>query len=557
MPALRELLDAALGRVEPSFDIDDLRHRAARRRRQRFVTQTIIAVLVPSLVLGGILALSSNSNERRVTTAASARRVFSASTNTVLAFSDGLDGLLLVDLDHNRAVRRPLGGAVDAERSVQPARVGDSFVVYGSDGVMYAVPIDGGPRHALGPATLAIPAVDRTAVWLVSGEAAGETPTYRLVDGAGRVLQQPPANAPELASKVVIPSTGVAGGLAFESPTSGVRVWNTTTGTVRVLGDGIGAVGAAHGSLMTWCDRGCTQFHITDLSGPDRVFQLPRGTRSFDARSSRFSPDGTHLAVATEPASVGAVVVYDIGRGTSTVFTGNRSNFATYLGWSPDGAQLFFSTYSWMQRKTAIGRFDLASGVVERATLPFGSTLSFLALDRGEASTFLHATTGPPAACPAPDAYPSDRTAACAFRFTPRRRAPRGRHLVPCPVTTTVRLGSRTGRAYGRTNAAGTLSILVPRDGSYAAPRDPKGGYDLKIPFYRDNPGHLSVSAKRLDGPGSATIDMHESGYPPTGFLPTGPIVSGLGCWRIVGRQGDRQVSAVIRITDAGNGPAG
>lgn len=126
-----------------------------------------------------------------------------------------------------------------------------------------------------------------------------------------------------------------------------------------------------------------------------------------------------------------------------------------------------------------------------------------------------------------------------------------------CAVTKTVSLGSKRGNTFGRKSADGTLSIIVPRDGSYAAPHDPKGGYNLKIPFYRDHAGHLTVRAERLDGPGSATVDMHESSYPPTGFLPTGPLVSDLGCWRITGTQGRQKVSAVIRITESAYGPAG
>ena len=249
-------------------------------------------------------------------------------------------------------------------------------------------------------------------------------------------------------------------------------------------------------------------------------------------------------------------MLIDVKRGTKRVIVRNVPAVDS-IAWSADGTQLFFANDSYKKTATEIGRFDVASGVVQRATVPFGDGLRFVALSQSEARSFLQAPTRPSSECPSPDVYPTNRTSSCAFRFTPRRGDAGVVKLTPCAVTKTVPLGTKKGNTYGRTSADGTLSIIIPRDGSYAAPRDPKGGYDLKVPFYRDHAGHLTVVATRLDGPGSGTVDMHESSYAPTGFLPTGPYLSDLGCWRITGTQGSQHVSAVIRVTENRNGPAG
>jgi hypothetical protein len=135
------------------------------------------------------------------------------------------------------------------------------------------------------------------------------------------------------------------------------------------------------------------------------------------------------------------------------------------------------------------------------------------------------------------------------------RVEPSGRGVVAgwqggaCPVTMLV----DPERGHG----SDALRVLIPDDGAYAAPSDPDGGFFLKIPWNRGREGNLRVRGTRLDGPGTASVSIHEASYPPTGFLPTGITVSDLGCWRITGKLDDVRVSAVIRVKDAGTGPAG
>jgi hypothetical protein len=561
MPDLRELLDAALGNVEPTFDVDDLRHRAAERRRQRFVTHAVIAVLVPMLALGAILALSSGGNERSIATSNGPSRAFAARTDTVLAFSDGLDGLVLVDLDHNRAVRKPLAGS-DPSELFGPVFTGDAFVVRDENGVIKAVPIDGGKPRTLGAAVQAARAAQPGSVWLFNwpgGRIGAGAPSYQLVDVSGKVLRTPTNDSPDLAPGTAVPDIAYRDGLVFESIT-GVRLWDTVTNTVRILGRS-GIPGDTNGSTVTWCDSLCNQLHITD-GLRDRVVTAPATIPTFDVRSGRFSPDGRYLAVlagAPGPLAAGSrgdIVLIDVKHGTQRVAVSDVPRFDS-MAWSADGKQLFFAGDSYQRPTTEVSRVDLRTRAIQRTSLPFGGATRFVALARSDASAFLRSTTSTAAGCPATSKYPSGRTKPCAFRYSPTRRATIPGKPAPCPISKMIDLGTKTGNGFGRVSADGTLSILLPPSGTYRAPLDPRGGYDLKIPFFRDNPGHLTVVMKRLDGPGTATVDMHESSYAPTGFLPTGPLVSDLGCWRITGTQGLQRVTAVIRITENQNGPAG
>lgn len=86
----------------------------------------------------------------------------------------------------------------------------------------------------------------------------------------------------------------------------------------------------------------------------------------------------------------------------------------------------------------------------------------------------------------------------------------------------------------------GGLWSVIP-DASWLEPRqDAASGktfYDLKLAWYRQNPGRLEVSAIRIDNmnhPEWASVSVR-SGYGDSGFQPSGIIFASAGCWRIVG----------------------
>lgn len=85
MPRLNELLNSAVGRVEPSFDAGDLRRRGADRRRRRRSARAAIAGVAVSLLGVGLVALvvgggGAENSTLRVDTGAVARNVAARAT---------------------------------------------------------------------------------------------------------------------------------------------------------------------------------------------------------------------------------------------------------------------------------------------------------------------------------------------------------------------------------------------------------------------------------------------------------------------------------------------
>jgi hypothetical protein len=63
------------------------------------------------------------------------------------------------------------------------------------------------------------------------------------------------------------------------------------------------------------------------------------------------------------------------------------------------------------------------------------------------------------------------------------------------------------------------------------------GDWGLKFPWFRVEPGALTVEGRRMDGPGTFHADLPPAGsYPPTGFMPSGLSFSNGGCWKITGK---------------------
>lgn len=314
---------------------------------------------------------------------------FSGTTNTVLLFDTGVDGVLAVDLDAHVTARQSLDGQRAGDQPYRLWRNGDQLVV-GWERI-YTVPIASAKSRVLGEATIFVPAAEPGMVWLIDYASRrveqGATGTYRLVNLDGETRYEGSGVAGH-------PARGVLGGLALETE-NGVAILDVAAdGVVRRLGTGSGFVADARERTLAWCAEDCAQFHVTDLEGKDQVF-APESGEVFDARSARISPDGRLVAATIVPRdlrdgdSIGAVVLLDTATGQLTHLTEHLRPQPTYLAWSPDGSQLFFSGYSYGALQTPIGRYDLADEVLELATLPVGGALSFIALDRSESAAFL------------------------------------------------------------------------------------------------------------------------------------------------------------------------
>lgn len=76
----------------------------------------------------------------------------------------------------------------------------------------------------------------------------------------------------------------------------------------------------------------------------------------------------------------------------------------------------------------------------------------------------------------------------------------------------------------------------------------PKG---QKIGWYRDRPGTIRLSARRLDGHSGTFSSDVPSGYGPIGFQASGVKFSAPGCWQLTATVGKRASTFVVRVAPA------
>ena len=289
MTALPELLNDAVGEVEPGFGPPEIMHRVRRRRRSRRVAAGTVVVALTAILVA-FVAFHGPTAERKI-------RVVSPTSSTpdVLVF-DEAGGLLSVDVSTHVATYNPIYGWAGGDPPFDSLRVGDDIVVGWGD--VYAAPVSGASARKLGTGVF-VPAVEPGAVWLTSyGKV--QTPTERLVDTSGRVLMEGPAPIQPGRSSSVPAITGIPGGLVLQTET-GLDIWDARTGRItRHLGTTAGSAAPAFGSLLAWCDQCNQTLELTDLtSGITRSIALTLDGASLDLSHFVFSPDGTHLAIPT------------------------------------------------------------------------------------------------------------------------------------------------------------------------------------------------------------------------------------------------------------------
>ncbi len=413
MAELTELLREAVGDLPTSGGaaIDDIVRRAHRRRRRQRVggVMTTVAVVVAAAV--GVLSSDDRSAVEVVGQPdAAGQRVFSSPTDVVLLFDDGYDGVTALDLDTGVVGRRVVEGQRAGDPPHRLFRAGDSLVV--GWGEVFAAPLDGGRSVSLGEATTAVPAAEPGRVWLAtwSEGSPGSGPlTMRLVDLEGRVV--------ETLTGAGAGPMGVSGGVVFDPPEGAYLVLSDTDDVTGFLGDT--RVLAAGRDRYVTCDGPCDRLTVLQRGTPGYSVPVPPGITLVDTQAARsaLSPDGSRLAaVAGSPAGARLVVV-DVG--TGQLLVDEPVDNSAYPVWSPDGSQLFWSTYSYQEATTLVVRYAVESGVVESRRLPFGGALRPVALHRSEAAAFLPAQPGTdPEACPPPTLQPSYRTGLCGFRVT-------------------------------------------------------------------------------------------------------------------------------------------
>ncbi len=344
MTRLSELLENAIGDIEPTFDSRDIRGRVQRRRRGARVRRSIGAVLVV-VVLGiatVVFLTGQRSPSRDVRVQPSG---LPGNTSDVVAFDDN-GGISTAAFDSRTATHYPLAGWRPGDQPFLSLRVGNDFVA--GWGNVYATPISGKHPQPLGSGVF-VPAVEPNAVWLTSyGQV--QTPTERLVDMRGKVLLQ--GRVPtDTAGHPYIAVTGLPGGLAVQTPT-GLGRWDPRTGRITHLVGTSSALTAlpVSGSLLAWCEHCDRSLEITDLANATTrsvPVSLNGGFLTVEQYFG-FSPDRTTIAVAAQPdgaAPLGAttkIVIVDVTTGKVAEQIDTHARYAT-LAWSADSKRLYIA----------------------------------------------------------------------------------------------------------------------------------------------------------------------------------------------------------------------
>lgn len=342
---------------------------------------------------------------------ASRAGVFSTPTDTVLLFSDGIDGATAIDLDRRIAGRRVIDGERAGDQSFRLTLTGDHVVV--GWGEIYAAPLAGGTSRKMGDATIYLPASEPGEVWTLTWEGgrigAGAATLQRLaVDGTVTFTSQ------EFDASVMRPVLGVPGGIAVDTP-NGIAVWDAYTGSAGpVLGPGPAIAASSDGRSLAWCESTCASVHVASLAraGPPTAQHVAPGSQQL-----ALSDDGTHLAFLRPAGGRADLVIRDTTGQDHVV--GQALDPRGALQWSADGRQLFYSEGSYRESTMRIGRYEPAMDRWELRDVPVGDGLAPLALTRAEARTFFSDRLSPADDCRgANGSYPSGREGTCTFAFS-------------------------------------------------------------------------------------------------------------------------------------------
>ena len=125
-------------------------------------------------------------------------------------------------------------------------------------------------------------------------------------------------------------------------------VWDPRTREVVFRFPRMGDLGASHDHQVAWCDFGCAELHLTDVTtGDEETVVAPEGFRGFHAWDGAFSPDGATFAVPVVPAETKdrvQLALVDLATNETYVVAGAETGDAfNFVEWSRDGSHVFFT----------------------------------------------------------------------------------------------------------------------------------------------------------------------------------------------------------------------
>lgn len=397
----------------------NLRSGPVTRRPWRRVLTAAAAIAV---LAGGTVAIlvHTTNDQDSVVTAVTAKPsdlrrsgVFSTPTDTVLLFSDGIDGATAVDLDRRLAGRRVIEGERAGDQQFRLTLTGDNLVV--GWGEIYASPLDGGSSKKIADAGTHLPASEDGEVWTLTwegGRIGSGSAILRRVRIDGTTVFESTSFDPAILEPVM----GVPGGLLVNSP-EGVAVWDANTETTGpVLGPGRAVTATTDGQTVAWCADSCHETHTASLqrkgaptaahaSGVQQIVLLSGGNLAV------LRPNGELTLTSSSTSTEGKVVARGLDARGALV----RSH---------DGEQLFYTESSDGASSMRVGRYDMESHQWEIETLPIGDGLTAIAVTRDEAQSFFAEHLVSERECPgAGGTYPSGRDTVCTFAFLHPRLA--------------------------------------------------------------------------------------------------------------------------------------
>ena len=127
-----------------------------------------------------------------------------------------------------------------------------------------------------------------------------------------------------------------------------------------------------------------------------------------------------------------------------------------------------------------------------------------------------------------------------------------------CPVTQTTSAPPEIGeRLFGSVSAYGNDDLWaggLGENGIYAVPADypgPDGTIGIKIGWWRNVPGSVVISGRRLDAPAPPLSGKGSDGYGTLGFQASGVDFPSEGCWEVTGAIGESTLSFVMFLDAA------
>jgi hypothetical protein len=380
----------------------------APRRRAR---QWPLAVAAAVAALAVVAGVRWGADRSQVVTSHSQRDgVFTSRTGIVLLFSDGIDGVTAVDLDHRVAARRSVPGDRPGDQPFRLALV-DGTVVAGW-GQIYASSLDGDMYRSIDDGTIFLPASEPGEVWTLtwaSGRIGPGAAIVRRVNAEGAVVF-----TSSLDTDDALPLVGVPGGLVVRTGT-GLAIWNASNGTVGpIIGSDQASSVITDGRHLAWCDTTCAGVHVVSLqrTGPPPAQSIAPG------QHLSFSPDGRRLAILRPLDGHGTeLAMRDVATGVeSVVATGLPADGS--VQWDATGTQAFYTASSFERKTTRIGRYDTRTDRWEEVRLPIGDAVAgAVPLRPDHVGRLLDGRRRSERECPAGHVYPSGRTGACTFRF--------------------------------------------------------------------------------------------------------------------------------------------